>query len=79
MVAGTPGWMLMTVQGTNVSGWVTCEVTLANGKQVVVGSFRLNRGYGAWSARLPVSARDIRSARVTAYDGVVVGSVTFAT
>src|SRR5580658_10974314 len=75
--AGTPGWMLMTVHGGEVSGWVTCEVTLANGKQVAVGSFRLDQGYGAWSARLPVSPHDIRSARV-AYDGVVVGSATIA-
>jgi hypothetical protein len=76
--AGTPGWMLMTVHGGNISGWVTCEVTLVNGRQVAVGSFRLDQGYGAWSARLPVSAQDIRSARV-AHDGVVVGSATFAT
>jgi hypothetical protein len=76
--SGTPGWMLMTVHGGNVNGWVICEVTLSNGKQVAVGTFRLDQGYGAWSARLPVSAQDIRSARV-AYDGVVVGSATFAT
>jgi hypothetical protein len=75
--AGTPGWMLMTVHGGNVSGWVTCEVTLKNGKQVVVGSFRLDQGYGAWSARLPVSAKEIRSARV-AYEGMVVGSATLS-
>jgi hypothetical protein len=74
--AGTPGWMLMTVHGGNISGLVTCEVTLKNGKQVVVGSFRLDQGYGAWSARLPVSAQDIRSARV-AYGGMVIGSATF--
>jgi hypothetical protein len=74
--SGTPGWMLMTVHGENVSGWVTCEVTLKDGKQVVVGRFRLDQGYGAWSARLPVSAQEIRSARV-AYDGLVVGSATF--
>jgi hypothetical protein len=74
---GPTGWMLMTVHGRNVSGWVTCEVTLTNGKQVVVGNFRLDQGYGAWSARLPVSAQDIRSARV-AYDGAVLGSATFA-
>jgi Putative zinc-finger len=75
---GDPAWMLMTVHGGSVSGWVTCEVTLTNGKQLVVGSFRLDQGYGAWSARLPVSAQDVRSARV-AYDGVVVGSATLDT
>jgi hypothetical protein len=74
---GNPGWMLMTIHSGSVSGWVTCEVTLANGKQVVVGNFRLDQGYGAWSVRLPVSAQNIRSAQV-AHDGLVVGSATFA-
>ena len=60
--AGTPGWMLMTVHGGKVSGWVTCEITLASGKQVAVGRFRLDHGYGAWASRLPVSTDDIRSA-----------------
>jgi hypothetical protein len=69
--------MLMTVHGGKISGWVTCDVVLMNGKKVVVGDFRLVQGYGAWSARLPVAARDIRSARV-AYDGAVVGSATFS-
>jgi Putative zinc-finger len=78
MFAGTPGWMLMTVHGGSASGWVTCEVTLANGRQVDVGSFRLEQGYGAWVARLPASAREIRSARVTTAVGALVGSATFA-
>ncbi len=75
--AGTPSWMLMTVHGTDTSGWVTCEVTVANGKQVTVGTFRLDNGYGAWSARLPVSVSDIRSARVVTPSGTVLGSATF--
>ncbi|MGH3577299.1 MAG: hypothetical protein ACRDU0_07065, partial [Mycobacterium sp.] len=76
--AGTPGWMLMTVHRGGVSGWVTCEVTVSGGKQVTVGRFRLAEGYGAWSARLPVPAPDIRSAQVTTSSGRVIGSATFA-
>jgi hypothetical protein len=77
--AGTPGWMLMTVHAGNVSGWVTCKVTVSGGSQVTVGRFQLDHGYGAWSARLPVSAPSIRSAQVTATGGVAIGSATFAT
>jgi hypothetical protein len=76
--AGTPGWMLMTVHARDVSGWVTCQVTVSGGQQVAVGRFRLDHGYGAWSARLPVTVPSIRSAQVTTSDGVAIGSATFA-
>jgi Putative zinc-finger len=76
--AGTPGWMLMTYHGRNVNGLVTCEITLSSGKRVTVGKFRLDRGYGAWAAMLPVSPYDVRSALV-AYNGVIAGSATFTT
>ena len=76
--AGTPGWMLMTVHAADVSGWVTCRVTVSGGKQLTVGRFRLDHGYGAWSARLPVSVPSIRSAQVTTSGGVAIGSATFA-
>jgi hypothetical protein len=77
--AGAPGWMLMTVHAGNVSGWVTCQVTVTGGQQVTVGSFRLDHGYGAWSSRLPVSVPSIRSAQVITSSGVVIGSATLAT
>jgi hypothetical protein len=76
--AGTPGWMLMTVHAGSVSGLVTCQVTVSGGQQVTVGSFRLDHGYGAWSARLPVSVPNIRSAQVITSSGAVIGSATFA-
>lgn len=74
--AGTPGWMLMTVHGGNINGWVTCQVTVTGGRQVTVGSFRLDNGYGAWASKLPVAVPGIRSARVTTSSGLVVGSAT---
>jgi hypothetical protein len=76
--AGTPGWMLMTVHSGGASGWVTCKITVTGGKQLTVGRFQLDEGYGAWSARLPVAAPEVRSARVTTSSGAVVGSATFA-
>lgn len=76
--AGTPGWMLMTVHSGKGSGWVTCNVTVAGGGHVTVGTFRLDDGYGAWSARLPVPASAIRSAQVVTASGGVLGSATLA-
>jgi len=77
--AGTPRWMLMTVHAGDVSGWVICQVTVSGGQQVTVGSFRLDHGYGAWSARLPVSVPSIRSTQVKTSAGAAIGSATFAT
>jgi anti-sigma factor RsiW len=77
-VAGSPGWVLMTVHDAAVNGSVTCEVTAADGERVTVGTFRLNEGYGAWASRLPSSVSDIQSARLVASNGSIVGSATFA-
>ncbi|MGB7051571.1 MAG: zf-HC2 domain-containing protein [Acidimicrobiales bacterium] len=76
-VGGSPGWMLMTVQDGSVNGTVTCEVTSAYGKYMTVGSFRLHDGSGSWAARLPSSVESVRSARIVAPGGAVVGSATF--
>ena len=77
-VGGSPGWVLMTVHDAAVNGSVTCEVTGADGKDVVVGTFRLEDGYGAWASQLPSSVGHIQSARIVASDGSTVGSATFA-
>ncbi len=76
-VGGPPVWMLMTVQDRSVNESVTCDVTTANGDHVTVGSFQLHEGQGAWAARLPSSVVPVRSARIVAPGGVVVGSATF--
>jgi hypothetical protein len=77
-VGGSPGWMLMMVRDGSLNGPVTCEVTSAYGNHVTIGTFRLHNGNGSWAARLPNSVESIRSARIVAPDGAVVGSATFA-
>ena len=67
----------MTVQDGSVNGTVTCEVTSAYGKYMTVGSFRLHDGSSSWAARLPSSVESVRSARIVAPGGAVVGSATF--
>ncbi len=76
-VGGSPGWMLMTVHDGSVNGPVTCAVTAANGDRVTVGRFALHAGQGTWAAKLPGSVDGIRSARIVAPDGTLVGSATF--
>lgn len=74
--AGAPAWLLMTIDGGNTWSSVTCEVTLASGKVVRLGDFRLSHGYGAWSAPLAASEGQIRSARLLSPDGTVVAQAT---
>ncbi len=75
---GSPGWMFMTVHGVGSDDRVICQVTLYNGRRVRAGTFRLDHGYGAWGASLPVPAQDISSAQVVGTGGAVLGSATFA-
>jgi Putative zinc-finger len=72
--SGTPAWMFMTVDAGAWSSKVTCQVTLAGGKVVTVGVFKLSNGYGAWAAPLPAAAREVRSARLISPDGSVLAS-----
>ena len=76
---GSPAWLVMTVRDADVSGPVTCEVVLADGHRVPVGTFTLDYGYGAWAARLPVAAGAVRSARVVTADGRLVATGTLTT
>jgi hypothetical protein len=72
--SGTPAWMFMTVDAGAWSSEVTCEVTLASGKVVTIGVFKLSNGYGAWGAPLPAAAHEVRSARLVSPDGSVLAS-----
>ena len=72
--AGSPGWMVMTIDRGAWSGEVTCEVTLVGGKVETVGRFKLSDGYGAWGVPLTSSAGEVRSARLVAPDGTVVAT-----
>jgi hypothetical protein len=74
VAAGAPSWMFMTI---DTGGWrsaVTCQVTLAGGRVVTIGRFRLTDGYGAWAAPLAVPAGEVRSARLLGAGGAVVAS-----
>lgn len=76
-VAGSPGWLVMKVDAAAGSGEVACEVTVADGATVHLGTFWLSAGYGQWSARLPVPASELRTARVVTASGAVIGRAVF--
>jgi hypothetical protein len=75
---GDPGWLFMTVDRMDSAGPVTCEVTTARGRTVMLGMFWLQSGQGAWASQLPDNLGPLRSARVSASDGTLLASASLA-
>jgi anti-sigma factor RsiW len=71
---GNPPWMLVTVQGGQWEGTVTCQVTLADGTVATVGTFALSGAYPSWTAQLPSSGAAVMSARLVDAHGVVLAT-----
>jgi hypothetical protein len=73
---GSPGWVVVTIhdESQHLRGTVTCNVMLAGGQVETVGVFEVTGEYGAWSAPLPMTGRDVRSAQLIASNGAVVAS-----
>jgi hypothetical protein len=72
--AGKPAWMFVTISGAKWSGDITCDVTLAGGKNEKIGVFKISGSYGAWDAPLKSPANEVRSARLIAKNGTVLAS-----
>jgi hypothetical protein len=68
---GNPPWLLMTIQGGQWEGTVTCEVTFASGRVATVGTFVLSGAYPSWAAQLPASGGAVVSARLVDASGSV--------
>jgi hypothetical protein len=58
-------WLYMSLDAGSWSGTATCEVRLADGSHVQLGSFWLDHGYGAWGVAVPAGTRPISSAYVS--------------
>jgi len=75
---GSPPWLFMVIEPGEVSGDVTCELRLANGRYVKVGTFWVDRGYGTWSAPIQVPFNQVRGARLVNGAGAVLAAATFS-
>jgi hypothetical protein len=74
--SGHASWLFMTLDDGSWSGEATCQVRLADGATLPLGTFWLEKGYGAWGVTLPSGTGAIRSASVVSYQGVL-GSAQF--
>ncbi|HVB06382.1 MAG TPA: zf-HC2 domain-containing protein [Acidimicrobiales bacterium] len=61
---GTPGRLLVTVDGLGYSGEVRCVVVTTGGKVLKVGDFWLSNGYGWWGVNLPFDADELHATRL---------------
>ncbi|HUY06066.1 MAG TPA: hypothetical protein VMU99_02240 [Acidimicrobiales bacterium] len=77
--AGSPGWMVLTVDRGAWSGEVRCEVAFVGGKVETLGRFKLSNAYGTWGVPLTSSAGQVRIARLVALDGTVIASAHLTT
>lgn len=71
---GANPWMSMMLIDASAQGPVDCIVVTSDGVSHEVGTFDATKGYGAWVAPLSVNPKDIRTAKVVAPSGAVIGT-----
>jgi hypothetical protein len=69
--SGKKSWLYMTLDDGSWSGRAVCQVRLADGTTVPLGTFWLDKGYGAWGVTLPPGTGRIESASVVSGKGVL--------
>ena len=74
--SGKTSWLFMSVDSGPWSGKATCEVRFADGSTRPLGTFWLDKGYGAWAAPLPSGMGAIQRASLVT-DGSVLASASF--
>ncbi len=75
--SGRTVWLFMSLDDGSWSGEASCQVSLAGGKTMLLGTFWLEDGYGAWGVTLALGTGRIRSASVLSH-GAVLASAKFA-
>ena len=64
---GQAGWLFMSLEVGSWSGKATCEIHLADEERVLLGTFWLDNGYGAWGVSLTPGNGQIASASVVGH------------
>jgi len=75
--AGREGWVFMSLDVGSWSGEASCELRLGDGRRIVLGTFWLDHGYGAWGVGIPLGTGPIAGASVLGTHGVL-ASAAFA-
>jgi hypothetical protein len=75
-VSGAKPWISMMMSDSSAHGMVDCVVVTNNGVTHHVGTFKAEKGYGAWISPLPVEPADVRTAEVVSPSGAVIATAT---
>ena len=76
--AGDPPLLFMTMHDGQATGTAMCELRLANGSAVRVGTVQIHNGSGQIARPVVVDVSQIRGARLVAPSGTTVASTTFS-
>jgi hypothetical protein len=74
--SGKTSWLFMSVDDGSWSGNATCEIRFADGSTLPLGTFWLEKGYGAWAAPFPSGMGPIANASLVT-GGTVLASASF--
>jgi hypothetical protein len=77
-VAGEFPWISMAVGTDRGDQTLVCQLVERNHATISIGSFKLDKGYGYWSAAIPASASPITGARLVDATGHTVATATFS-
>ena len=75
-VGGAKPWISMMMADSSAHGRVDCVVVTDDGVTHRVGSFKADKGYGAWISPLPVNPDQLRTAEVVSPSGTVIATAT---
>ena len=71
-------WVFMNVEVPHASGFMRCELHLANGVVVAAGTVHLHQGKGEIAKAIQVDAGQLRQATLTGPTGAVLATASFA-
>jgi hypothetical protein len=68
---GDHPWLFMVVHDTTHDDTYTCELELADGRNLTIGHFALHNGTGVWSHTLDLNTADIQSVHLVDSNGTI--------
>jgi hypothetical protein len=75
---GEPSWVFLNVHSSGVAGVYTCELQLADGTTVPVGTFALHDGSGVFVRIVKVDVGRLRGAKLVTPAGSTLATATFS-
>jgi predicted anti-sigma-YlaC factor YlaD len=76
--ADRPSWVFMTVQDDGSSDAYRCQVQVANGQWIDVGTFQLHDGAGSWGKAVTTDLHQLKAVRLIDEQGSVAASASLA-